>query len=450
MRYKSASIGEVPEHWNVAPLRDFIDLITYGFTNPMPDAEDGPWKVTAKDVVGGRIQYSTARRTTAHAFATLLTDKSRPKIGDVLLTKDGSIGRIAVVDRDNICINQSVALLRPNQRILPRYLAFLLRSPFYQARMEGDSDGSTIKHIYITRVDKMEVAVPPVYEQVEHLSLLGTIDDRIDLLRETNATLEAIAQALFKSWFVDFDPVRAKAQGLDPEGMPPEVADLFPSEFEDSELGEIPKGWRVGSVGEIADVIDCLHAKKPELLPTGKPFLQLSNIRDDGLLDLADVSAISEADYSKWTSRIEVRQGDCVITNVGRVGAVAQIPLGFRGAMGRNMTAIRPKPDYPHPTYLVELLQSRWMRGEIERLTDVGTILNALNVKSIPQLRCALSASVALNAFEDLCRPLRASMEHNLRRVDALAGLRDTLLPRLMSGKLRIPEIQEAVEEATA
>jgi len=328
----------------------------------------------------------------------------------------------------------------------PRFLLYLLQT----LNLNNWRSGSGQPLLNQSILSSIPTAVPGVLEQRGIASALGALDDKIALLRATNATLEAIAQALFKSWFVDFDPVRAKAEGRDPEGVPPEVSDLFPSEFQDSALGEIPKGWRVGSVGVIADVIDCLHAKKPELLPTGKPFLQLSNIRDDGLLDLADVSAISEADYTKWTSRIEVSQGDCVITNVGRVGAVSQIPPGFRGAMGRNMTAIRPKPDFPYPTYLVELLQSTWMRGEIERLTDVGTILNALNVKSIPLLRCALSPHTVLNAFEDLCRPLRASMEHNLRRADALAGLRDTLLPRLMSGKLRIPEIQENMEEATA
>ncbi|MAQ51233.1 MAG: hypothetical protein CMK97_09765 [Pseudomonas sp.] len=231
----------------------------------MPDSDEGPWKLTAKDVVNGRINYGTARRTTVEAFRSKLTDKSRPRVGDVLLTKDGSIGRVAVVDRDGVCINQSVALLRPKRNINPEFLKYLLMSPHYQRVMEGDSDGSTIKHIYITRVDKMQVAVPPLAEQSEILKVVGTIDDRITLLRETNASLEAIAQALFKSWFVDFDPVRAKAEGRQPEGMDATTAALFPDSFEESELGLVPRGWHMGTVSDLGEVI-C--GKTP---PTSQP-----------------------------------------------------------------------------------------------------------------------------------------------------------------------------------
>jgi type I restriction enzyme S subunit len=191
-----------------------------------------------------------------------------------------------------------------------------------------------------------------------------------------------------------------------------------------------------------------LHSKKPELIDAGKPFLQLNNIRNDGLLDTSEVAGISNQEYGKWISRIEVSTGDCVITNVGRVGAVAQIPSGFKAAMGRNMTAIRLHPSWPYPTYLIELLQSKWMRSEIENKTDTGTILNALNVKNIPLLRCFLATSDVMKAFEDVSRPLRAGMEENIKSANTLATLRDTLLPRLISGQLRLPEAQSQLEEA--
>ena len=247
-------------------------------------------------------------------------------------------------------------------------------------------------------------------------------------------------QALFKSWFVDFDPVHAKQQGLAPEGMDEATAALFPDSFEESELGLVPKGWRVGVLRDIANVIDCLHAKKPEIIIIGSPFLQLNNIRDDGLLDVSNLACISVTDYKKWISRIEVKSGDCVITNVGRVGAVSQIPSGFKAAMGRNMTAIRLRPEWPYPTYLIELLQSDWMMTEIENKTDTGTILNALNVKSIPSLRCVIAPHQIMRVFELISRPLRAAMEEKIDRTQTLSTLRDTLLPRLISGQLRLPE----------
>jgi len=255
---------------------------------------------------------------------------------------------------------------------------------------------------------------------------------------------------LFKSWFVDFDPVRAKAEGRLPEGMDAATATLFPDAFDMSELGMVPRGWVVSRIGDISAVIDCLHSKKPELIESKFPFLQLSNIRDDGLLDTSELKGVSESDYIKWTSRIEVSGGDCVITNVGRVGAVAQIPEGFKAAMGRNMTAIHLSSDWPYPTYLIELLQSSWMQTEISAKTDVGTILNALNVKSIPQLRCVVADSFVMSTFESIARPLRNAMEKNLFTIHTLSNLRDTLLPRLISGQLRIADAEAELEKATA
>jgi type I restriction enzyme, S subunit len=218
MSIEAVNICTPQDDWVIDELRAFFTLITYGFTSPMPDAEEGPWKLTAKDIFGGRINYETARRTTQEAFDRL-TNKSRPRIGDVLLTKDGSIGRVAVVDREGVCINQSVALIRPNERIIPDYLKYLLLSPHYQKLMESDSDGSTIKHIYITRVDKMKVLVPPISQQEKIVSLLKGLDDRIEILKENSSTLEAIAQAIFKSWLVKFDPVYAKLDGRKPDGI---------------------------------------------------------------------------------------------------------------------------------------------------------------------------------------------------------------------------------------
>lgn len=167
---KEHSVGM--ESWETKPLGEFLELITYGFTNPMPDADVGPWKITAKSIHNGYIDYSISRKTTQEAFDNLLTDKSRPRVNDVLLTKDGSIGRVAVVDRAGICINQSVALLRPTSKVKPDFLRDLLQSPEKQKIMELQSGGTALKHIYITRVDKMEISIPSLAEQVEICNLV--------------------------------------------------------------------------------------------------------------------------------------------------------------------------------------------------------------------------------------------------------------------------------------
>ena len=311
-------------------------------------------------------------------------------------------------------VNNHAHILQGNGKASTRYLEYALLA----ADLTPYLTGAVMPKLTQGNLNRIELPCPPLKDQDEIVGVLGALDDRIDNLRLINATLEAIAQALFKFWFVDFD------------GVPPE-------EMQESELGLIPKGWRVATIGEVASVIDCLHAKKPELLAEGRPYLQLNCIRDDGLLESSSAACISDGDYAKWTSRIEVQAGDCVITNVGRVGALAQIPDGFKAAIGRNMTAIRPNSNFP-PTFMIELLLSDFMRGEIDNKTDAGTILSALNVKSIPKLRFVLPEESILRRFEETARPLRAAMEANLQNSYTLTALRDTLLPRLISGRLRV------------
>lgn len=163
------------EKYSPEPLGQYLTDITYGFTNPMPDAEDGPWKITAKDVVNGIVNLDTARRTPQACFDEL-TAKSKPDIGDVLLTKDGTLGRTAVVETDGICVNQSVAVLKANDRILPKFLSILLQMPKYQKDMAADAGGGTIKHIYITKVVKMPIVVPNRNEQEEFLEFVKQVD----------------------------------------------------------------------------------------------------------------------------------------------------------------------------------------------------------------------------------------------------------------------------------
>jgi type I restriction enzyme S subunit len=139
-----------PEGWRVVALGDVLNRITYGFTNPMPTTDEGPWMVTAKDVADGEINFESARRTSRKAYEELLTDKSRPNIGDVLITKDGTLGRVGIVEAEDVCINQSVAVLQPNNLIRSRFLAWTLRAPTMQWRLLQDAGGSAIKHLYIT------------------------------------------------------------------------------------------------------------------------------------------------------------------------------------------------------------------------------------------------------------------------------------------------------------
>jgi type I restriction enzyme S subunit len=196
-------LGEIPKHWEVKPLGAITKYISYGFTNPMPATDDGPYMLTATDIDKGRIQYATARHTSENAFRELLTDKSRPRPGDLLITKDGTLGRVAIADETSICINQSVALLRLITPDVSReFIAEALQAEAYQQMMIFNAGGTTIKHIYITRLVKMKMALPPIREQQEiaaavqatssqYDALIGVTERQIAVLREYRTRLTA-------------------------------------------------------------------------------------------------------------------------------------------------------------------------------------------------------------------------------------------------------------------
>ena len=197
-------------------------------------------------------------------------------------------------------------------------------------------------------------------------------------------------------------------------------------------------------LSDIADIIDCLHSKKPNSEKNSSyQLIQLDNIRDDGFLDMSACKyMISAEDYRNWTRKCEIREGDCVITNVGRIGAVSQAPAGVKAAMGRNMTCIRLKDDKKLNAYLITTLLSKHMKRQIESNTDEGTIMGALNVKNIPKLLLPIFVPSRMSELERLLFPIRKQIEFNNIQNQILSKTRDTLLPRLMSGEIDISNIE--------
>ncbi len=256
----------------------------------------------------------------------------------------------------------------------------------------------------ISRIEKLLVAINgPIDGQAPNLQ---KFEKQVTISASKSQSLRQLTGALFNAMFVDFSicnesgPFRHLYKSLG-------LAKFYGYGMQDSDFGSIPAGWRIAKIGEIAEVVDCLHSKKPELIEQGKPYIQLKCISDDGSFDLSQLDYISDEDYQMWTSRIEVKEGDCIITNVGRVGAVAQIPPGFTGAIGRNITAIRPKQPSATQAFLAELLLSDFMRQEIKANTDSGTVLDALNVRSISNLSLILPPEELLRTFETFVRPIQ-------------------------------------------
>ena len=201
--------------------------------------------------------------------------------------------------------------------------------------------------------------------------------------------------------------------------------------------------YHLQPLSDIAIVIDCLHSKKPSSIGNSiYQLIQLDNIRNDGFLDMSVTRyMISQADYENWTRKCEIVEGDCVITNVGRIGAVSQAPFGTKAAMGRNMTCLRLKQEIKLQAYFITVLLSNHMRRQIQSNTDEGTIMGALNVKNIPKLLFPIFESSVMSALEGILFPLRKQIEYNNLQNQILDQLRDALLPKLMSGELNVSDL---------
>jgi type I restriction enzyme S subunit len=249
--------------------------------------------------------------------------------------------------------------------------------------------------------------------QQEIAELADALEGQIALLRDTNATLEAIAQALFKSWFVDFDPVRAKAEGHDPEGVAPEVADLFPSKFEESELGAIPSEWQVVRVGELLNLLYGKAMKATDRQPGTVPVYGSGGVT--GTHDHALVG------------------GPTVI--VGRKGTVGTLYWEERPCFPID-TVFYVKPGLASLEFCYRILQ-------VQPLRDMNTdaAVPGLNRENVYRLKFCLPPKPIRNAFDDMASSLRNRMQKIRDESQLLSDLRDTLLPRLISGKLRIPEV---------
>lgn len=390
--------------WPMVALSDILSRITYGFTNPMPTASSGPYMVTAKDIHDGRIDYRTTRRTSQAAYRSLLTDKSRPRIGDVLLTKDGSIGRVAVCDRDDVCINQSVALLQPTDKVVPDFLAYLLQTPHYQAQMDADADGSTIKHIYITRVDKMLIPLPPIAEQRAVVAVLGVLDDKIAVNERILAAVDQLARSLL-----------------------------------DEALGRT--GSSATKLGKIAQV----NARKVNPVP-------------DGYLRYIDISSVSLGNVA-WPERIRwslapgrarrgVVVGDTIWSTVrpGRRSYALILDSDPEIVVSTGFAVLTPV--HVGYAFLYEVTKRDDFVQYLESVAE-GSAYPAVRAERFEQAIIPLPSRSPLDRFEAIASKLRQRANAAHRESRRLAELRNTLLPLLMSGEIRVREAEEPAEDAT-
>lgn len=405
--------------------------------------------ISAKLVKDGRIRLDADEPRYVDEFIYQKWMRTPLRRGDVIMTSEAPLGELAFLGDDvDWVLGQRLFAIRPkNGRLDGRFLYYALQTEEVQADLLGRASGTTVQGIRQAELRLVRVPVPDRQVQVASARLLGALDDRIDLLRQTNATLESIAQALFKSWFIDFDPVRAKAEGREPEGMDAATAALFPAEFEESALGVIPKGWRVAAMRDVvADVYDGPHATPPEA-SEGPVFLGIKNLTGTSL-DLGEVRHISESDWAQWTRRVTPQPDDIVFSYEAALGLFALIPPGLTCCLGRRLALIRPMAEDGTPHFWFQQFIGEPFQRLLDKHTVHGATVNRIPLKEFPSFTVMDPGNRLRIAFESVAQPLWVRIHANRQQALNLAKTRDTLLPRLISGKLSLPEARAQIEDA--
>ena len=289
---------------------------------------------------------------------------------------------------------------------------------------------------------RIEMPIPPLPEQTAICATLGSLDDRITLLRETNATLEAIAQALFKSWFVDFDPVRAKMEGRAPEGMDEATAALFPDALEESELGWVPKGWRVGVFGDFAQL------KKGSVNPGSQPETTFEHFS----LPAFDAGQrpIFELGDSIKSNKTPVTPDAVLLSKLNPHIPRVWLPVecGSNAICSTEFLVFVPAGIGSRELIYCAFSSPDFIARLQQLVTGTSNSHQRIKPDQVALMSSVVPTSDVARKFEAAAKPIFQKVFANREQAQTLSTLRDTLLPRLISGQLRLPEAQAATEAA--
>jgi type I restriction enzyme S subunit len=386
--------------------------------------------IMASDLVGGGID------TVNCSFITLEQAKSLrkgfAKRGDVLLSHKATLGRTALIGGipgDFVMLTPQVTYYRPKDpaKLNNRYLKYYFDSEqFQQVLRSWAGAGSTRAYIGITDQLRLPVLLPPLAKQKTIATALGALDDKIELNRRMNATLEAMARALFQSWFVDFDPVRDKLDGRQPAALDPAIDALFPEHLEETVVGHTPKGWEVRSLDKIAHYLNGLALQK---YPPGEgptlPVIKIAQLRKGDTVgadrcntDLPPAYIVQDGDVLfSWSGSLEV-----------------ELWCGGPGALNQHLFKVT-SPEFPKWFYYL------WTLYHLDEFrliaADKATTMGHIQRGHLTAAKALIPPRPLLDAMTRAMSPLIDQLIANRIQSRTLATMRDTLLPKLLSGELR-------------
>ena len=430
--------------WVHCTLANACSEINYGLTASASSHPVGPKFLRITDIVSGQLKWSSVPHVAADKKNTV---KYQLHDGDIVIARTGaSTGASLYVKTPPPAVFASYLVrLQAKPNFDARFLSYYLKSNEFWEFVRGVlGDKSAQPNASASTMTSAPLSAPKdKAEQRAIAHILGTLDDKIELNRRMNETLEAMARALFKSWFVDFDPVRAKMEGRDP-GLPQHLAELFPDRFVESEFGEIPEAWGVGTTGDLATIAGGTtpSTKEPTYWEGGfncwATPKDLSSLQVPVLLDTE--RKITDAGLGRIGSGL-LPKGTVLLSSRAPIGylAIAEIPV----AVNQGFIAMLPLEGTSN------LFLLYWCEASQDEIVDQanGSTFLEIGKGNFRRIPAVIPSAPIMQAFDGLARPLYGSIVSKVRESLTLAALRDALLPKLISGELRVMDMERHVSD---
>ena len=459
---------DFPKNWKQVVLEDALDaLIDYRGKTPKK-VDKGIPLITAKVVKSGRILPMDEFIADEDYESWMV--RGIPQISDIVVTTEAPLGEVAQIKNANVALAQRIVTLRGKVDFLENdFLLFLMQSDFVQNQLEARATGSTVKGIKQSELRKIILPIPPIVEQKCIGKILSDLDDKIHLNNQINQTLESIAQAIFKSWFIDFDPVRAKIaakqEGKDPElaamcamsGKSEEelqhmskddfaelqaTAALFPDELMESELGEVPKGWEITNINAVtASIFSGGTPSTKEVTYWNGEIPWLSSGETRNKIIVSTEKSITETAVKKSSTKLAIF-GDILIASAGQGHTRGQTSFNaIECYINQSIVALRAN-DKVSPYWLYYCLEPRY--DEMRSVSDSHSSRGSLTTKLLASMPVILPTQKLVVSFDKVIKPMLAQQVKNAKEIKMLADTRDALLPKLISGDI---EVSSSVSE---
>jgi type I restriction enzyme S subunit len=421
-----------------------LGAIRYGVVQPGKHFEGGIPILKSGDISNSRVNTSSEFR-----IAPDISSKYKRSIlkgGEVLITLVGNPGIVAIASSDveGFNVARAVGVLDVIRGVDRRFFSYALQGREAQQQINSLLNTTVQATLNLSDLKKIELPVPLLPDQKAIAHILGTLDDKIELNQKMNQTLEEIAKTIFKSWFVDFDPVRAKAEGRS-TGLPTEISDMFPDELVDSEIGEIPKGWEVKTISDLAD---CLGGATPS---TKNPdFWDGGDLTWTSPKDLSKLESIHLLKTDRKITELGLKKISSGLLPVGTVLLSSRAPVGYLAltteptAINQGYIALKPVSGVSNYFLL------NWCDSNLEQIKNraSGTTFAEISKSAFRPIPAVSPSRELMTKFHEFVEPIYERMLCASKEVETLSNLRDTLLPKLISGELRIPDAEKFLEEA--